>query len=293
MNNVATALARTDHDLDLRQVAARLWRAHYWIVLSVALFTGVLAAIALLMQPVYRATVMLAPVNANDSALDDSPVGSLGGLAALAGDIGVPGGTRTQEALAVMRSREFIERFIVDHRLLPELYASIYDARQQSWTVADDRQPTLARAYKYFNEISTAAVDPKTGLVKVQIDWRNPRQAATWANELVVRLNAVMRQRAIERSSAYIGYLEKELTTTPEITARAALGRLLEAQIRERMLATVNQEYALRVIDRALIPDARDPLRPKKLLLVMLGALVGLLVGAGGVFVYGATRPAA
>ncbi len=38
----------------------------------------------------------------------------------------------------------------------------------------------------------------------------------------------------------------------------------MEAQINQRMIANVTQEYALRVVDRALPADPKDVLRPEQ-----------------------------
>ncbi len=99
--------------------------------------------------------------------------------------------------------------------------------------------------------------DKQTGLITLAIEWRDPVQAASWANELVARLNAEMRARAIARTSASIDYLQKELANTSEVETKRAMDRVMEAQINKRMLATVTEEYALRVVDRALPPIGR------------------------------------
>ncbi len=52
--------------------------------------------------------------------------------------------------------------------------------------------------------------DRKTGLITVQIDWRDAVKAARWGQyEIVARLNAEMRSRAIQSTNASVGYLEK------------------------------------------------------------------------------------
>jgi uncharacterized protein involved in exopolysaccharide biosynthesis len=45
------------------------------------------------------------------------------------------------------------------------------------------------------------------------------------------------------------------------------------------MLAHVTQEYALRVINKAIAPDADNPVKPNKILFVALGLLFGALLG--------------
>jgi uncharacterized protein involved in exopolysaccharide biosynthesis len=121
----------------------------------------------------------------------------------------------------------------------------------------------------------------------VSVEWRDPVLAADWVNDLVGRLNAEMRSRAIAATEASVGYLEKELATTSTIETKQAIARLMEAQINQKMLANVTQEYAFRIVDRALPPDPKDVVWPNKLLLVALGPIVGLIVGMVAVVVLG------
>jgi capsular polysaccharide biosynthesis protein len=79
----------------------------------------------------------------------------------------------------------------------------------------------------------------------------------------------------------YITYLESELATTTVVDTRIAVSRLLEAQIKQRMTAKVTREYALRIVDGGIIPDADDPVRPKKVQMFLLGPVIGLVLGIG------------
>jgi capsular polysaccharide biosynthesis protein len=147
------------------------------------------------------------------------------------------------------------------------------------WRVENVKQPTLARTYVKFEKLLVIIKNIKTGLVTVQMDWPDSAKAASWLNELVRRLNVEMRFRAIASADAAVGYLQKELTSTQDVNTREAIGRLMETQIRQRMLANVTQEYALRVIDKATPADPFERVWPKKLVLIGIGLLVGLLIG--------------
>ena len=97
-----------------------------------------------------------------------------------------------------------------------------------------------------------------------------------------------MRKCENERSTSTnlsVGYLEKELEATSTIETRLAINRLMEAQINQRMLANVTQEYAFRVVDRALPPEPDDAVGPRKLVLLALGPSVGLIFGVFAVLV--------
>jgi uncharacterized protein involved in exopolysaccharide biosynthesis len=272
--------------LSLAEVLACIWQGRVLMVTSVAICALAFGAAAFLMTPMYRAATLLAPTITDQPGALSSALSSVSGIASLAGiNLGSSGPAQKEQALAVLQSREFTEKFIADLQLMPEFYADKWDIQSKAWKVPLGKQPTLAQAYRYFAKLRAAAEDKKTGLVTIEVEWKDPQKAAFWVNELVARLNSVMRTRAIERTDAYIQYLEKELTSTSAIETRNAIDRLMESQINQRMLANVTEEYAFQVVDKALPPEADEPIRPRKLMLVLLGGLLGLAIGTVAVFV--------
>jgi uncharacterized protein involved in exopolysaccharide biosynthesis len=274
--------------LDVRELVRRLWMGRIWIAASVLVFLGLAAAIAFLSTPVYRATTVLIPSGVDQANLGGSLGGALsqlGGLASLAG-LNIGGNTgSTEEALAVLRSRQFTQNFISDLGLMPQLFAKNWDAAAGRWKTAEGKQPTLGRAVRYFDQsIRTVTQDKKTGLVTLQVDWTDRTKVALWANELVKRLNEEMRQRAIRNSDASVGFLQKEMAATAVIETRQAIGRLIEYQINQRMLANVTQEYAFRVVDPAVLPDPNDVVWPPRAILLAGGLVVGLGFGCVAAF---------
>jgi uncharacterized protein involved in exopolysaccharide biosynthesis len=282
----AVEVLDTDGELDLRLVVTRLWAGRVWIAASVFVVAAAFMIAAFLLTPLYRSAAVALPVTADESGMGGlgAALGQLSGLASLAG-IQLGGeSSKLEEALAVLRSRQFTEKFIADEQLLPKLFPRKWDERENRWTVAEKRVPTLADGYKRFDKkFRTITHDKKTNLVTVAIEWPDADAAARMANELIARLNAEMRDRAIARTNAAVGYLQKELEATNAVDTRGAISRLMEAQINQRMYANVTQEYALRVIDRAMPSDPKDVAEPKKLMLLGLGVTLGFVLGAIGV----------
>jgi uncharacterized protein involved in exopolysaccharide biosynthesis len=267
--------------VDLREAARRIWAHRWWVLTSVFISASLSVALAFLMNRTYRAECVLIAADSQQRGAGSllGAASSFSGLAALAGvNIGTST-AETEEALAVLKSREFTESFIQDLHLMPQLFASRWDASTGNWR-AGTKVPTPAQAYKYFDsKIRSIVRDKKTGLITVQIEWRVPVQAAAWANQLVERLNAEMRARAVERANASLGYLEKELERTTVVATRDAISRLIEAQVKQRMFAHVTEQYTFRVVDRALPSDRDDPVSPKKLLMLALGMAIGIGIG--------------
>ena len=86
--------------------------------------------------------------------------------------------------------------------------------------------------------------------------------------------------------------MQRELSATSDVGTREAINRLIEAQVKQRMIANVTPDYAFRVVDRATVPDADDPIRPKKIVLLALSPFVGLVVGIAFVLMMRALREA-
>jgi uncharacterized protein involved in exopolysaccharide biosynthesis len=283
--HVSSEIRGDDEEMDLRSIFATLWSARNWILASIAFFSIVSVAVAFMITPIYRASTVLMPAATDDAGLKGSlgsALGSLGGLASLAGVNVNAKGAEVEEALAVLQSRQFIERFIRDRQLMPLLFPDKWNAEAKAWE--DNEEPTPASAHKLFiKEILSVDQDDRSSLVKIQVDWRERQSAADWANELVRRLNAEMRDRALRKTEASLGFLEKELTRTSILGTQDAINRLIEVQINQRMLANVTEEYAFRVVDRATASDEKDRLRPNRPMIVAIGVIAGAVLGMLGV----------
>lgn len=275
---------------------AQLWAGRWWILSACVLGTALFLGVSYLMTPIYRASTVLAPASQERAGLGgllSSALGSFGGLASLAGiSGGGPAQQSTDEAVAVLRSRQFVEKFITERNLLPKLYPKLWDDATGKWNVPPEEQPGIASAVKYFlKDVMTVTQDKKTNLLTLQIDCEDRLASADWANDLVHRLNDWMRAKSVGRTDASLAYLRKEMEGASMVEARLAIGRLMEAQINQRMLSSVSDEFSFRVLDPAYAPDRGDRARPKRLLMAIFGFLAGGVLGSAVVILRRLPRP--
>lgn len=276
-------------EIDLRDVIADLIARKYQIAAMMLVGAMVAMALAFWLVPTYRATVILSPSSDSQSGSMSAALGSLGGLASLAGiGVGTDVSNPTEEALAVLRSPRFTQSFIREEEMLPVLFSKKWDAHAQRWAVEQSDEPTLGDGLKYLDDLRTIHQDKKTGLITLQVDWKDPELAAKWANKMVLKLNAEMAQRAVSRTDAYLNYLQEELRSSSVSEMKEAISRLIEAQMKQKMLAKSTGEYSFKVIEVAIPPPIADPIRPKKVLMTIVGAIIGTIIGA--MFVIGAGR---
>jgi uncharacterized protein involved in exopolysaccharide biosynthesis len=263
---------------DIRHLALLLIRRRWLIAAIIALSTISAVVISFIVTPIYVATATLVPADTGEAQTAiASALGQLGGLAELAGLQG-PQSHTVVEAIALLKSREFTEDFIRDENLLPVLFSKRWDPVLNKWKVGK-RVPDLWDGFRLFDrKIRFVDQDEKTGIVTLRIEWKDPVQAADWANELVRRVNAQMQQRALRETGVTLKYLKRELETTRVAPVQIALQDLIEANLKRQAVASVRPDYVFRVVDPAAPPNRRDKLRPRKLIYLIVGAFFGIVL---------------
>lgn len=264
-------------DIDLLELWKLLWRNKRLIFLITVLFTTMSVALALWMTPIYQSEVLLAPVTDEDGGKISSLASQYGGLAAMAG-INLGGSSSSkEEAVALLKSRALIMKFIEEENLLPELFYKDWDSENMRWDVkSPDEIPTMWKAYKKFDQdVRSVTEDKKTGLVTLSIEWKDPNLAKKWAISLVERVNEQMRNRATEDAEKSLVYLNQELKRTSSVEVQKAIYGLIESQVKTAMMANIREEYSFKVIDPPAVPDLDDEVKPNKKLIVALALTFG------------------
>ena len=210
---------------------------------------------------------------------DDSRSGLLsqfGGLASLAG-INLDAGSDDVEPIAILKSYGFARSFIADEDLMTVLLANKWDSERKAWKAPQSRWPDERDAIKVFDDdVRQVVEDKKTGLVTLAIEWKDPVLSARWANLLVDRVNTRLQARAVAEAEGNIKFLKAEIAAGDLVPLQQASARLLEIELQRLMLARGKAQYAFRVVDSAHVP--KKPVRPQKLVVIALAAIIGFLV---------------
>jgi uncharacterized protein involved in exopolysaccharide biosynthesis len=250
-----------------------------WTLLAGALCGAVLGLSASwLFKPIYRATTTMLPTKSPESTNGLGGVASqVGGLAALAG-IDLQNNDNHVASSEYLKSNTLAARFIDAHDLMPMLFPGSWDARRHEWITSRFRSvPTKpAGVRKLRSKIIKISEDKRTGLLTLTFDWPDPNLAYRWANEFVNMANEDLSSRAILDAKASISYLLGEIEQTQSVQVKESLSKIMETQYRTLALANSREDYAFRVVDAAVVPDAFDVVTPKR----PLFALVGLVAGA-------------
>lgn len=265
------------HEAKLEELLSFFW-SRKWTALAITMIFFAMSLGYVLIAPKwYRAEVLLAPSDtiANQHATSEQ-LG--GGLSAILGN-SVESEKRA-EALAVLESREFLGAFIKDENLMRILFPEAKEASDGS-SLGDNSTHLgdVRDGVEFFrNRLLEIEEDRASGLVAVRLEWTNARLAADWLTVLIYRLNQRLRERASETAQANLAYLRSELDKTNVVPLQQAIGRLLEREMRNLMLARATVEFAFRVVDPASV--AKKHVRPRFALVVGLGTVLGIGVAS-------------
>lgn len=285
-----------DDEIDLRELFSALWQGKWLIIVTTLLFSVASVFYALSLPDIYKSEVTLAPVS-EDSGL--KVPGQLGGLAALAGVNlgGMGGGDKTGLALEILKSRDFIGRFIEQNDLyLPIMAAkgweraedklllnpAVYDEQTLQWArkvnAPYQPKPSTLETVEAFRKLLSINQDKTSGIVRLSVEHFSPYLAKNWADSIVKAINEEMRARELTEAERSIAYLNQQIAQTNLADVRTMLFSLIEEQTKTLMLANVREEYVFKTVDPAVVAEKKS--KPARALICILAALFGFMLSA-------------
>lgn len=283
-----------DDEIDLRELFTALWQGKWLIIVTTFLFSVASVFYALSLPDIYKSEVTLAPVS-EESGLKIP--GQLGGLAALAGVNlgGMGGGDKTGLALEILKSRDFIGRFIEQNDLyLPIMAANgwsrsedkllwdpkVYNEQTQQWVrkvkVPFQAKPSTLETIEEFRKLFSVSNDKASGMVKLSVEHYSPYLAKNWADSLVKAINDEMRTRELTEAERSIAYLNQQIAQTNLADVRTMLFSLIEEQTKTLMLANVREEYAFKTVDPAVTSERKA--KPSRAIICFSGSMFGVIL---------------
>jgi LPS O-antigen subunit length determinant protein (WzzB/FepE family) len=299
----------SDDEIDLSELWRAIWSGKILIIVISFIFAMSSIVFALSKPDVYKASILLAPSSSDSAGGIGALAGQFGGLASLAGiSLGGGGTDKTALALEIIKSRAFLETFIIKHNLLIPLIASekwdrindelifddeVYDVKNNKWirkvSFPKTMVPSPWEAYQEFLELISVSQDKTTSLVTIDVEFYSPQIAKKWLKWLVADVNDFMRQQDESEAQSSIDYLTKQLEKTEVSAMETVFYQLIEEQTKNMMLTKVSAEYVLKTIDPAQVPEKKAG--PKRALIFVLGTMLGGILSVLIVLIRHFTKP--
>ena len=267
----------------------RILYSKKWLILGFPFVLSAMFAFVLIDMPNrYKSNATLVSAAASNSKVS----GQLGSLAALAGVNlgGLAGNDKTDYAIEVIVSREFIESFIKKRDLLIPLMATervdlqtgelilnpeIYDEKNKKWirevTFPYTPEPSMQEAHKAFLASFSISKDKVKNTVYISFEHYSPEFSKNVTNWIVEDINEHIRQSDIRDAQNSIKFLNKEADVATVAEIRNVVYALLEEQLKTLMVANVRHEYVFKFIDRAVSPQEKSG--PQRAIILIMAYL--------------------
>ena len=308
MNNPPSSKFNRNHDdeIDLYELFYVLWNKKLFIAAITSIFVATSIIYALMTPNIYKSEAIMMPVESNAGM--SGMLGQYSGIASLAG-ISLPSesATKSTEAIARIKSFEFFSNYFLPFINLEDLVAIkkwnlvsntlIYDEKEfnselNQWVrkVKPPRSitPSPQEAFVTYKKIMNIVEDKKTSFVSLSIDHVSPFLAQQWVELIINQIDKTIRNQDKQESIKSIDYLNRIAPTVNYEGIKNTLSSLQEEQMKILMMVEANEDYIFKVIELPIAPEI--PSEPKRLLIVILGAIMGFMIGVLGSLVFHYTR---
>lgn len=289
-------------EIDLHELFHILWKMKYIITIVTSAFIVISIVFALMMPNIYRSSAIMMPVEVNAGM--SGMLGQYSGMASLAG-ISLPSetGSKAQEAIARIQSFEFfsnhflpniaLEDFMAVKKWNPASNNLIYDEKDFNpetlqWVrkIKPPRStiPSTQEAYEEYLKIMRINEDKKTLFVSLSVEHESPFVAHALVELIINKIDQVMRDEDRHEATKSIEYLNSIVSRVNYEEIKKALSSLQQEQMKRLMMVEASENYIFKVLDSPIVPEIKS--EPSRSLIVILGAILGLLFSILGSFIY-------
>jgi uncharacterized protein involved in exopolysaccharide biosynthesis len=272
-----------------------LWQRK-WLIIFVTIISAAIAVyIALSLPNKYRAEILLASSESESGGISDL-ASQFGGIASIAG-LSLPSGTDNKmgKALALLKSRAFIQRFIEERELLPELLAleawdeendklvfdpSVYDIDKKVWTrkppPGKEIVPTSWEGYEAFAGMLRVGEVTSDSTLIIAMETLSPQLSQIWLKWLVDEINKTIANKELTVAQVSIDYLQQQIANTQIKELQSIFYSLIEEQTKKILLGEVKQDYVFEVLAEPVFPEDRNS--PNRALITLVITFLGGIV---------------
>jgi len=222
----------------------------------------------------YKSTAVLAPAE----SASGGGLGRLAGLASIAGINLGSGGNKTEEALQILQSWAFIEEFIQEQDIAPQVFAAktwnlqsrelvydseVYDPETKVWLRDPSKdktepEPSSWELYEVFSQMLSAGRDDKTGFYSVSIESHSPENSKVWVDAILEKINKDIKAQDRKEAEANIEFLKAQAATTDLAGMQSVFYGLIADQTKSLMLASGSDDYVFRVLILPRVPEQKS-----------------------------------
>ena len=270
-----------NNELDLNELFTVLWKKKILIIFVTSFFALGSVLYSLSLTNIYKSEVLL---SVDKGGSNNNTMGTLGGMAVSFGIVGPNQGNKSTIAIKTIQSRSFLKHLLTFDNILPSLIAAksydtekkkiifnseIYNENSGEWIGS---KPTYMEIYPDYLKHIVISED-KSNLLTISIEHISPVFAKEFLELIINEVNELLRSKDLREANDAIAFLQSEIPKASLISMKDALNELVLSQLEVQMMAKINSEYLLKVIEPAFIPELK--IRPNRAKISILGTCFG------------------
>ena len=279
------------NEVDLYRLMLTLWKRRNILFL----FSSIAALVSLFValfwfSNIYTSSTVLMPKNSSTTASLASTLGlpEMGGLSMIPGLGGGSADPNIHLAKKLITARGFVINFVRSHNYLPEIMVAkdwkassnsiIYD--NKGYDIEGDKltfTPSDEDIYKSFMNGLSLTTDRETQFITIDYNHFSPYFAQEILKVLTIEINKEVRNREIKRTKKSIDYLNIQIESTSIVDLKQLFIGLREANIKNLMLAEIDEYYVLDIVDAPIFPSQKTS--PRRTLICVFGTFFGACFG--------------
>ena len=257
-------------------------------------FATTSTAVSLFLKEEFRSYALMAVAQEplQEGSNQQNPFGGLSGLISLNNS----NQDRAELAKEIILSRTFFLDLVSDKENLKNLLAiDYYDKRSEREVYNPDIYNSESELWynqtknlgkkQYFDAyeiyIDNIDVELKTNnqFVSIIFTSYSPNFSYQMIQSIVSNLNETVRKSDLKEAENALKYLENELKNSENIEVRESLSKIIESQLKTKMIAYLKDDYVLEYIDYPYIPEKRS--FPSRGIIVVFSTIFGFLLSVG------------
>lgn len=272
--------------INLTNMIKLFWNWKYYIVSIILVFSLISLGYSYTIQNKYTSVAILKEKN-NSNVQGLNSLGRLGFGSQISE-------SKSDLAIAVIKSRAFIEKLAKDNYIKSSIFAAesynqstqkiIYDSRlysqeSDSWNQAifsDLSGPSYIDVHKVYLKNLGISKDNLTGFVTISYEHVSPVFAYEFLNIIIAYANELIREDNLNEAELAKSFLYDELKNTSSTYVSDAISQLIKSYLDIQVKAKANQNYVFDMIDKPFIPIKRS--KPSRSIALIFGFIVGTFV---------------
>ena len=261
-----------ENQINLLDYVKVIFKHKRLIVYIVAVGVILTAIVSMLMNPVYEARAVVAPVQQSAAQSSMSAIAAQFGMFGIA----TPQSANVSEMINLLKSDILMQKIMEKNNLYDVFF------KKNAFKGKNENQKAW-EGIRALREVVKVSENKKEQTLVLTARYKDPRIVEQILDYTLKELTEFMSNEAKRVADANRKHLEAQIEKTTDPFIRQKIYALIAQQIENAMMAEVKENFAFKMIDPPRIPDQR--IKPKRRQMVMIAFVISLFLGIFMAFV--------